>query len=89
MLLVVEDESISRYAFARLLTKEGYDVKEAANGLEALNLLKTHRFDLVIPDLAMPEMNGLTLVDRLRFNGHTHRSFLSQLISHYREQKQS
>jgi CheY-like chemotaxis protein len=39
---------------------------EAANGLEALNLLKTHRFDLVITDLAMPEMNGLTLLDRMR-----------------------
>jgi CheY-like chemotaxis protein len=45
---------------------KGYEVMEATDGLEALNLLKTHRFDLVITDLAMPEMNGLTLLDRIR-----------------------
>jgi CheY-like chemotaxis protein len=66
MLLVVENESISRYAFRRLLTKEGYEVMEAADGVEALNMLKTHRFDLVITALAMPQINGLTFVDRIR-----------------------
>jgi CheY-like chemotaxis protein len=66
MLLVVENEPISRDAFRRLLTKEGYEVMEAADGVEALNMLKTHRFDLVITTLAMPEMNGLTLIDRIR-----------------------
>jgi CheY-like chemotaxis protein len=66
MLLVVENEPISRDAFRRLLTKEGYEVMEATDGVEALNILKIHRFDLVITTLAMPEMHGLTLIDRIR-----------------------
>jgi CheY-like chemotaxis protein len=45
MILLVEDEAIPRYAFARILRGEGHEVKEAANGEEALELLGQHQID--------------------------------------------
>ena len=64
MLLLVEDESIPRYAFAQILRREGHEVKEAANGEEALELLGQHRIDLMITDLVMPRLDGFALASQ-------------------------
>jgi two-component system, chemotaxis family, chemotaxis protein CheY len=48
------------------LTSAGYDVKQAENGREALDIAETQTFDLVITDVNMPQMDGLTLVRNLR-----------------------
>ena len=64
MILLVEDEAIPRYAFARILRGEGHEVKEAANGEEALELLGQHQIDLVITDLVMPHLDGFALVSQ-------------------------
>lgn len=64
-ILVVDDEENTRIALTRLLTHEGYDVRTAANGLEALNSLRSYPADLIITDLNMPEMNGLTFLREL------------------------
>jgi CheY-like chemotaxis protein len=66
MILIVEDEPESRYALAQTLRRHGYDVKEAADGNEALAiiqelLLQKLSIDLVITDLRMPNKNGLVL----------------------------
>jgi two-component system response regulator FlrC len=66
MILLVEDEAASRYALAQTLRSHGYDVKEAADGNEALALiqellLQKSTIDLVITDLRMPNENGLVL----------------------------
>jgi DNA-binding NtrC family response regulator len=64
-ILVVDDEENTRIALTRLLSHEGYDVRTAANGLEALNSLRSYPADLIITDLNMPEMNGLTFLREL------------------------
>ena len=56
--LVVEDEPSIRGIVADLLRFEGYEVREAAHGLEALNILRTWRPDAIVLDLMMPVMDG-------------------------------
>jgi two-component system chemotaxis response regulator CheY len=48
------------------LTNAGYQVTQAADGLEALRLAAQHTFDVVITDVNMPNMDGITLVRELR-----------------------
>ena len=66
MILLVEDEAITRNAFADALRREGQEVIEAADGVEALSLLDKWDFDLVITDLVMPKLNGFLLVAQIR-----------------------
>ncbi|SJZ38271.1 Response regulator receiver domain-containing protein [Trichlorobacter thiogenes] len=64
-ILVVDDEENTRIALTRLLSREGYEVNTAANGLEALSSLRNNPAELIITDLNMPEMNGLTFLREL------------------------
>ncbi len=64
-ILVVDDEENTRLALTRLLAREGYDVKTAANGSEALNQIRSHPVELIITDLNMPVMNGLAFLREL------------------------
>jgi len=66
MILLVEDEERYREHIARVLTKAGYEVLQAADGLEALSTLEKSKIDLVISDILMPNLNGYALVARLR-----------------------
>jgi two-component system chemotaxis response regulator CheY len=68
--LVVDDSRTIRIIIRRILIELGYEVCEAANGLEALKVLETEKtaVKLVLADWNMPEMNGLELVKRLRQN---------------------
>ena len=66
MILLVDDEDGYREVIARILTKAGYEVLQAADGLEALSLLENSKIDLVISDILMPALNGYALVARLR-----------------------
>ena len=73
MILFVEDESLSRRAFAQILRSEGYQVAEAQNGVEALEVLNTgtevltkKAFDLVITDLVLPGLHGVNLIHQIR-----------------------
>jgi DNA-binding NtrC family response regulator len=62
MILLVEDDATSRYAYARLLRGQGYEVIEAGDGNEAVALLDRLPVDLVITDMVLPKLNGLHLV---------------------------
>ena len=73
MILFVEDESLSRRAFAQILRAKGYQVAEAQNGAEALEILNTgtevitkKAFDLVITDLVLPGLHGINLIHQIR-----------------------
>ena len=66
MILLVDDEEGYRELIARVLTKAGYEVLQAADGLEALSTLEKSKIDLVISDILMPGVNGYALVARLR-----------------------
>jgi len=60
--LVVDDEEIARANLEHVLKKEGYAVRTAANGLEALELVRAWSFDLIVTDLKMDKMDGMTLL---------------------------
>ncbi len=64
--LIVEDDPMVNNFCARLLQMKGYAVKTTFNGREALSALETHQFDLVLTDLQMPEMDGMTLLREMR-----------------------
>ena len=66
--LLVEDEEGLRGLNARGLKSRGYTVLQAANGVEALQTFDAHdgKIDLVISDVVMPEMDGPTLLTKLR-----------------------
>jgi len=66
LILVVDDNSSNRDILARRLTRLGYEVSTAVNGLEALELLVEKRFDLVLLDIMMPIMNGYEVLDRMK-----------------------
>jgi DNA-binding NtrC family response regulator len=62
---VVEDDPQSRRALQLLLEDDGYDVRLAANGVEGLERALSWRPDVVLSDVNMPKMDGLTLVREL------------------------
>jgi CheY-like chemotaxis protein len=65
-ILVVDDDPTFRSVVVAALTKYGYSVFEAADGLGCLALLETHAIDMIITDLLMPEMDGIELIVELR-----------------------
>lgn len=65
-ILVVDDESATRHTLADLFTRMGYQAAEAASGPAALELIARRRFDLVILDLNMPEMDGSEVLKAAR-----------------------
>ena len=65
-ILVVEDDSELRGLFERVLLKNGFTVKCAENGAEALSIIENDYIDLIISDIMMPELDGYGLVKSLR-----------------------
>ena len=65
-ILVVEDHAVTRDPLARLLRYEGYQTVCAANGAEALAALEAEKPDLVLLDVVMPKVDGLTFLDAVR-----------------------
>ena len=66
LILVVDDTALARDAVARLLETEGFQTERAANGREAYAKLYTQKPDLVLLDLMMPELDGITLLRMIR-----------------------
>ena len=64
-ILLVDDEEPVRRLLRMTLERDGYDVEEAVNGRQALALYEEQPVDLVITDIAMPEMNGFELIEVL------------------------
>ncbi|HEY9073546.1 MAG TPA: response regulator, partial [Desulfobaccales bacterium] len=68
LILVVDDEPLISNLVKEILSLEGYQVKTAANGKEALKALQTQPFDVVLTDMLMPDMSGMELVQYLRLH---------------------
>ncbi len=69
-ILVVDDDATFRMTTAALLEADGYDVDTASDGQQAADRLKDHQFDLLLVDLRMPGIDGISLVEALRLWGH-------------------
>lgn len=69
-ILVVDDSGINRLMLSRYIQQEGHEVETAENGLRALEMLAEGRFDLMLLDIEMPEMDGYSVLERLRADIH-------------------
>jgi len=67
-LLVVDDKENNRDLLSRRLTKQGFRVEVAENGVQALQMIHNGHFDLVLLDIIMPEMNGYQVLAELKAN---------------------
>ena len=65
-LLIVDDEARIRNLIRKYATFEGYDVEEAANGMEAVEKCRQKNYDLVIMDVMMPELDGFSACREIR-----------------------
>ncbi len=64
-ILIVDDEKSIRSVLREILEDEHYDVDDAANGEEALIKLEEEKYDVVLSDIKMPKMDGITLLDTI------------------------
>jgi DNA-binding NtrC family response regulator len=64
-ILVVDDEENARIGLSKLLAQEGYLVDSVSNGFEALTYLRQNEVNLIVTDINMPGMNGITFLKEL------------------------
>lgn len=69
-ILVVDNSRQIRHIIVFELQREGYECMDAASGAEALVALGTSKFDLVLLDLMMPEIDGFTVLEKIRANAN-------------------
>ncbi|MBS1114035.1 MAG: ATP-dependent protease La 1 [Nitrospirae bacterium] len=65
-ILVIDDEAIARDNIEHILTKENYNVVTAVNGVEAIEKLKTTVFDVVLTDLRMEKVDGISVLEKTK-----------------------
>ncbi|MCX7678291.1 MAG: response regulator [Spirochaetes bacterium] len=64
-ILIVEDEQNQRELYSMVLQEEGYEVDQASNGKEAVEKVKANKYDLVVLDIRMPEMDGIEALGKI------------------------
>lgn len=70
-ILVVDDNKEIVYSISELLKYEGYQIVKAYDGMEALRAMEEHKIDLILLDVMMPRMNGLSALMKLREKSRT------------------
>jgi diguanylate cyclase (GGDEF)-like protein len=65
-LLIVDDVEDNRAILARRFRKQGFEITEAADGIEALRLIEQHTYDAVLLDVMMPDIDGIEVLRRIR-----------------------
>ena len=82
-ILVVDDEEKIREMIRKYAEHEGYEVTCARNGKEAVSLFREGRFDVVVMDVMMPEMDGYEALKKMREENDVHCIFLTALGQEY------
>jgi DNA-binding NtrC family response regulator len=67
-ILIADDEAEFRYMLHTFLTKEGFEVTETSNGVEALNALQSKVFDIALLDIKMPKVDGMDVLKYIKEN---------------------
>ncbi len=67
-ILIIEDEELVRKVLEFRLKKEGYEVFQAKDGGEALDLIEQHHFDLMLVDIMLPYVGGLEITQKVKSN---------------------
>ncbi len=65
-ILLIDDDELILKVINRILTREGYDVKTATNGKDAMELIEQQKFDLLITDIMMPYSNGFEVISKFK-----------------------
>lgn len=65
-ILVVDDSAAIRQSVTFVLQQEGYEIVEASDGAEGLEIIKANPVDMVVSDVNMPNMDGITMVAKIR-----------------------
>ncbi len=64
-ILIIDDEPDIRRSLAYVLQDEGYEVESASTGLEGLSYISAKQFDVVITDLMLPDLDGMTIINKV------------------------
>ncbi len=83
-ILIIDDEEINRTLIKMIISKiKDLEIKifEAKNGKEALNLIEKHNFNLILLDLLLPDVNGITLVDKIYKKDKNTKLFIVSALS--------
>lgn len=70
-ILIVEDEPMLSSILKARFEKEGFEVTQAKDGVEALSLLKQNRYDLVLLDIILPKMSGFEVMESIKNDPNT------------------
>ena len=65
-ILIVEDEETMLHALSEKFTQEGFEVTQASDGEEALKIVLSKDIDLVLLDIILPKMDGMTMLKKMR-----------------------
>jgi DNA-binding response OmpR family regulator len=65
-ILLIDDDELILKVIHRILSKEGYDVRTAINGKDALEIIDQEKFSMVITDLMMPYSNGFEVISKFK-----------------------
>jgi len=65
-ILIVDDEALVCWSLSRALQEEGYEVSTVQSGEEALDIMTECKFDLVVTDLRLPQLNGMDLLREIK-----------------------
>ena len=66
VILIVDDAEFLRLRISKMLTESGHEVLEAENGVQAINKYQSEAPDIILMDITMPEMDGLTALKEIR-----------------------
>jgi len=86
-ILIVDDEEEARSVLREILKREGYEVFQAANGEEAIRIVKDNRPDVILLDIRMPVMDGFEVCKRLKEKEET-KAIPIITITGYSEEKE-